>query len=217
MYGLASPRVQCGLASPQIVQCIVLRYNVQCTVWSCYNYSPQVQCTMYGLAMYYCVLLWITVRCLAVVCRYNKVTEIPATMCECVNLSELNMEGNKLVELPVGLLPRHFPLSFSLSLHYTYFPFSCSLFCSHLPLSLPLLSSLLTLIHWFPFPPLLPPPSSSVLSPFSLHHLLLLLPLSLSPSLISSRTYCLAVLQASPRSISAETTSQPSPSLTLPT
>ena len=35
--------------------------------------------------------------------RYNKVTEIPATMCECVHLQELNMESNNLVSLPVSL------------------------------------------------------------------------------------------------------------------
>ena len=93
-------------------------------------------------------------------------TEIPATMCECVNLTELNMEGNKLVELPVSLLS-FLPLSNS-SFSYTQSLVSISILTSP-SLAPSFVSPFSSYTQWFPFPsspPLLPPPSSSVLSPF---------------------------------------------------
>ena len=52
-----------------------------------------------------CTLAIMVTVCVCCVCRYNKVTEIPATMCECLHLQELNMESNNLVSLPVSLFP----------------------------------------------------------------------------------------------------------------
>lgn len=53
-------------------------------------------------------LIYILAVCVCM-CRYNKVTEIPASMCECVHLTELNMESNNLVSLPVSLPPLSLP------------------------------------------------------------------------------------------------------------
>ena len=34
--------------------------------------------------------------------RYNKVTELPASLCECTQLEEISLESNSLSSLPVS-------------------------------------------------------------------------------------------------------------------
>ena len=56
-----------------------------------------------------CIIL-----CVCVLCRYNKLAEIPGSLCECVQLEEISLDSNLLHSLPVSIgddaLPDHCPI-----------------------------------------------------------------------------------------------------------